>query len=333
MLQFNPIFASHAVLAARKPLRIYGTGEGSGEISFAGQTRTVTAEGGRWEVEFPPMEYGGPYDLQLKCGDTCQRLEDCYLGEVYLMAGQSNMQFKLRESNYPKEKYEGNPQIRLFTAPRPEEGEPYDPADGWVICRKENAENWSALGYHVGQMRARKGIAVGLIGCYQGASVIESWLPEGTLSRLGIHIPLDLRNRDHSENRYKEWNSDGALYRKTLAHVFPYSLSAVVWYQGESNYYPAESLVYKTELTELIRIWRESFRDDELPFVVVQIADYLPRMGEGWRNIQKAQFEIQSEVPEVKTVISADVSESDNIHPPTKIRLAERISEALQALL
>ena len=67
-----------------------------------------------------------------------------------------------------------------------------------------------------------------------------------------------------------------------------------------------------------------------LPFLVVQIADYVDRDGEAWRTIQNAQLKAAEVIPFVKTVISRDVCESDDIHPPTKHILAERIARALQ---
>lgn len=329
MLQLNPIFTSHGVFAAHEPIRIYGDGHGTAEIVFAGQTRTVTADG-RWEIEFPPMEYGGPYTLTVRQEKEEIKLEDLYVGRVCLMAGQSNMQFKLRASSYPAEESRGNPQVRLFTAPRLEAGEPYSPRDGWVVCTDENARSWSALAYHVGQLLAEDGVAVGLIACYQGASVIESWIPEGALEPLGITLSPEDKGGAHTYLPYQAWNRDGVLYREALSAILPYPLSAVVWYQGESDTVMEESRIYKTELKALIQIWRESFRNEKLPFVIVQIADFLSRAGEAWKNVQNAQWETQFEVPAVKTVISADVSENDDIHPPTKIHLARRIVGALR---
>lgn len=321
------------VFAAEKPIRIFGEGTGTVEISFAGSVaQTVGTENG-WTVEFPPMDFGGPYTLSARFDDTSLLLEDIYVGRVFLISGQSNMQFELRDTSFPKTEYRADSMVRFFLAPRVEEEKPYSSSAGWMPATLDNIPNWSAIAYHVGHLAARDGVAVGVVGCYKGASIIESWLPEGTLDRLDIHVPLELRNRDHVSPNYKAWNSEGILYKKSLSPLFPFSFSGVVWYQGESNYYPAEALVYKQELAELIRIWRESFQDDLLPFVVVQIADYIPRLGEGWSNIQKAQYEIQFETEAVRTVISADVSEADDIHPPTKIHLSERIVDALKSLL
>ena len=47
--------------------------------------------------------------------------------------------------------------------------------------------------------------------------------------------------------------------------------------------------------------------------------------------MQQAQYDIQFTVPHVTTVISADVSARDRIHPPKKYALSQRIARALRA--
>lgn len=174
-------------------------------------------------------------------------------------------------------------------------------------------------------------VAVGLISCYQGASVIESWLPEGTLEKNGIAIPDEGKNIDHFFENYSSWNTDGTLYEKALGQVVPFKVSAIVWYQGESDASSGEAPFYKDELKLLIDAWRKDFDDLSLPFVIVQIADTYK--GIGWKTLQKAQYDIQSEVNCVKTVISADVCEKDEIHPPTKDKLSQRIADALCGMI
>ena len=50
------------------------------------------------------------------------------------------------------------------------------------------------------------------------------------------------------------------------------------------------------------------------------------KKGPGWELIQKFQDEIQYEIPHVQTVVSKDVCEDDDIHPPTKRYLSEHIA-------
>ena len=67
-----------------------------------------------------------------------------------------------------------------------------------------------------------------------------------------------------------------------------------------------------------------------MPFIVVQIAVYIFRNDKGLKLVQDAQERAQSMLSYVKTVVSKDVCENDNIHPKTKAILATRIAEALQ---
>lgn len=329
-MKLSPIFSSHMVLPAQKPLFVYGEGEGRICASFAGQMASVTAENGRFLLKLPPLPYGGPYTLSVSCGEERVDFDDVWVGEVYLCAGQSNMQFKLGESATPAAERVGDARIRLFSTNRLERGEHFHAEDGWVVCTDENDGHFAAIGYHVARAVAeKKDIAVGLIACYQGASVIESWVPAGTYEGMGIHIPISERHGDHTYAPYAAWNGDGVLYEKALSQVAPYAQSAVIWYQGESDVTVPEARVYADELCALIRIWRRDFMDEGLPFIVVQLADFDGCRCEGWRLVQEAQMAVPAMLPGVQTVISRDVCETYDIHPPTKKLLGERIAAAL----
>lgn len=329
-MELEPIYSSNMVFAAGKPILIRGRGTGIIRISLAWQEQTVTAQNGLWSAEFQAMEYGGPYTVCVEGEGQYIQLENVYVGEVYLVAGQSNVQIKMKETSTDLNEYTGCERLRLFTVDRLMAGEHFSAADGWQVCRAEDVPDWSAVGYLTGkEIVLQKGIAVGIIACYQGGSVIESWLPRGTCERLGIHIPPEEKHEDHTQPDYLTWNADGRLYEYQLSQVKGIRLTGVIWYQGESDCSPAEAPVYEEELAELIRIWRTDFRDPTLPFAVVQIADYLDWQGADWSMIQQAQLHIQERCPYVRTVISRDVCENDDIHPKTKIKLAKRIAETL----
>ncbi len=329
-MKLNVIFGSHMVFAAGLPVRIYGNGKGEAEITFASQTVKVCSDSDEWLVEFPAMEYGGPYVLSFKSDEQQVVYDDIYIGEVYLFAGQSNMQFKLKESSAGEDLYEDCDKLRLFSTERIEKTDRFTPVDGWVSAKKEDVGDWSALGYLSGiEVAKSKGIAVGAIVCYQGASVIESWVPTGAFERLGINLFPEEKYHDHSEPDFLDWNIDGTLYSFAFSQIVPFSVSGVVWYQGESDTSIEEARVYKEELSAMIDIWRCDFANSNLPFVIVQIADCDSRMCDAWKLIQEHQYNIQFEKENVKTVISADVCETDDIHPPTKHILAKRIANAL----
>lgn len=332
-MRLDPIFSSNMVFAAGLPIRIYGTGQGKGKVIFAGKSKSFVSEKDTWILEFPPMDFGGPYELKAVFDDTEVLLKDIYIGKVLLCAGQSNMQFKISEAHVPEQLLRSNQKLRMFATHRLEK-ERFSPKDGWIKADKENIRDWSAIGYLAGNgISEKEDVAVGIICCYQGASMIESWVPAGLFESEGIAVADDEKHEDFRTSPYRFWNKDGFLFDYSLSPILPFSVSAVVWYQGESNTSIDGGKAYLLMLQSLIRAWRQAFLNEELPFVVVQIADFTPCLNEGWRLVQKAQLDVQNTTAKVKTVISADVCEKDNIHPPTKHLLAQRIICALSELI
>lgn len=326
-MRLGEIFSSGMVFAAKRPIKIFGYGMGEASVTFAGITKNVISESEKWCVEFPPMEYGGAYELAFTENGNTVLIDDIYIGEVYLFSGQSNMAFKLYESNAEQSAYQADERLRYIAIC------PADEVASWERAGRENISIWSALGYFVGkEIAENKDIHIGIILCASGATVIESWVPEGTFSKIGINIPMGDKYPDHYKKPYAAKNKDAFLYNTKLSLVIPYVISGVVWYQGESDASVAEGEVYERELCELINVWRADFECADLPFCIVQIADCDSRiaLGPGWRMIQDAQAKISEHFPNTYTVVSRDVCESDNIHPPTKDKLAHRIAQVIQ---
>jgi sialate O-acetylesterase len=131
-----------------------------------------------------------------------------------------------------------------------------------------------------------------------------------------------------------DWSHDGQLYEFTFLKIAPFAVKTVIWYQGESNTHPPENTteLYKGMLRRLINIWRKDLMEEKLPFVVVQLANYLSGDKEGWPAVQKAQVEIPQEMEEVYSLISGDMCEDNDIHPPTKLPLAQRLAKLLEEI-
>ena len=330
-MKLDKIFSSHMVFAADLPIRIYGEGKGRVEVRLADNKGVATAQNGRWMAVLPPMPYGGPYTLTVTDEESSVTLEDIFIGRVLLCAGQSNMQFKIKETKLTEKGISPTDKIRLFVTKRIENTDRFKPDDGWVKANDDTVPDFTAVGYLVAERLAeRDGTAVGIIGCYQGASMIESWVPADTYQKAGIAVPLDDKHEDYRNPEYSAWNGDGQLYEYSFRDIFPFSVSEVIWYQGESNSRLKTDGTYAKMLALMIDVWRKDLQSEELPFVIVQIADYIYRDDEGWRRIQRDQLKVQNMRENVTTVISADISESDTIHPPTKHTLAERIVGVLE---
>lgn len=325
MITLNPIFASNMVLQAGAPVRFFGEGKGKASITLNGVKKEADSQG-EWLIEFEAFNYGGPYDIDVMLDSAFFTLKNVYFGDVILLGGQSNMQFKLHESSEPKENYKGNSNVRLYTVDRMELGEHFASRDGWVELTKESAPNFSAIGYYVANGLATPERKIGLIACYQGASVIQSWMP-----RVDALVPeFKIENRFADHEWYPIWNDDGVLWDNMTSKIVPFAFNTALWYQGESNASVDESNIYLEFLRALINSWRREFKNDNMRFVIIQLADHLDRAGYAWEKIQSEQLRAQDEIPLVNTVICRDVCDNIDIHPKEKDVFSQRIVNLLK---
>ena len=325
MVQLNSIFGSNMVLQALAPVRFFGDGYGKVAVTLDGVRKEAEADG-EWLVEFDPFDYGGPYDITVELDGAFIVLRDVYFGDVILLGGQSNMQFKLYESSESKENYRANENVRLYTVDRMETGERFSSRDGWVPLSLENAPYFSAIGYYVAQGLASKDRKIGLIACYQGASVIQSWMPRD----VALVPEFEIENRFADHVWYPIWNDDGVLWENMMEKILPFAFNTVLWYQGESNASVDEANIYMDMLKAMILGWRRYFKNDNMRFIVIQLADHLDRAGYAWEKIQSEQLRAQDEIPLVKTVICRDVCDNIDIHPREKDVLSQRIVALLK---
>lgn len=325
MVRLNSIFGSNMVLQAGAPVRFFGQGNGKAAVTLNG-VRKETESNGKWLIEFDPFEYGGPYDITVELDGIFIVLRNVYFGDVILLGGQSNMQFKLWESSEPKENYKGNDNVRLYTVDRMETGESFSSRDGWVPLSLENAPYFSAIGYYVAQGLASKERKIGLIACYQGASVIQSWMSK----EVALVPEFEIENRFADHVWYPIWNDDGVLWENMMEKILPFAFNTVLWYQGESNASVDEANIYMDMLKAMILGWRRYFKNDNMRFIVIQLADHLDRAGYAWERIQSEQLRAQNEIPLVNTVICRDVCDNVDIHPKEKDVLSQRIVNILK---
>lgn len=327
-MKLASIFRDNMVFQAEKPVRFFGTGSGEVSITLKGNTYTQCFSEDSWIMELPAQPYGGVFDISVRLQDEVVLLRNIAFGDVFLCAGQSNMQFTIREESGAAT-VKTDEKIRYFSSDRMEEHDDVKTADGWLLCKENEVNGWSALGTHIAEgYRKKKDVYVGLVGCFQGASVIRSWMPKSELTE-NVYLSLEERHSDNRAQSFSKWNGDSCLYNFTFLPLVPFAFKAVIWYQGESNTTVAEGKVYTQLLAGLIKSWREDLKDLELPFVIVEICDYDPRNDDGWRAIQQCQQEVAKVIKNVKTVTSKDVCEHFEIHPANKEKLAEKIVDVL----
>lgn len=121
------------------------------------------------------------------------------------------------------------------------------------------------------------------------------------------------------------------LYDTMISRIIPYTLRGVIYYQGEADECRPEG--YETLLYSLIMQWRKDFRDDELPFLLVQLPMFSYEGQQDkttWCILREAQEKIYKTVRNTGLAVILDCGEYLEIHPKEKRTPAKRLY--LQAL-
>ena len=122
-------------------------------------------------------------------------------------------------------------------------------------------------------------------------------------------------------------NMAAAAYNGMLFPLVPYAMAGVVWYQGESN--TGRAKVYEAQLRSLIQNWRQQFQQMDLPFVIVQLANFMAPSPEpqetGWAELRESQRRAVLSDPRAELAVAIDLGEANDIHPLRKRELAERV--------
>ena len=177
------IFQDNMVLQRGKPCTIWGNAAAGEKITCTFQQRNYTAtaaKNGKWKVELPAQNAGGPYDLVFKGNNTIS-LHNVLFGDVWICGGQSNMQFKVKELAVKETDsiLDNNPNLRIFTVNIATDLVPrQDIAGGeWKVSTVDDIQNFSAVAFFFGRFIQQKlNIPIGLISDNLGATSVEEWM-------------------------------------------------------------------------------------------------------------------------------------------------------------
>jgi len=218
-LKLHAIFSSNMVLQRDKPIAIWGWTEPGTKVSVqlgGDKTEAMAGDGkGRWEATFPAREASAePQTLAVTAGDEKLELTNVVVGDVWVMAGQSNMAFplgKVQEADI--ESAQANlPLLRLFAIDPNEQSELHDdipaekiPTQGWAVSTPETAREFSAIGFVFGARLQRSlGVPIGVIKTARGGASIEAIVPS---HKFDDH-PLATRYAEHVRQRMADFDPE-----------------------------------------------------------------------------------------------------------------------------
>lgn len=124
-----------------------------------------------------------------------------------------------------------------------------------------------------------------------------------------------------------------AYYYAMIKPLSNYKIKGILWYQGESNIPKPEE--YQSLLRSLINQWRKDWQDPTLPFIYVQLANYLATVKEpensNWALLREAQMK-SLKIPNTAMAVIHDIGEKDDLHPANKSDVGKRLALAAQKI-
>src|SRR6185369_16593968 len=310
------VIASSMVLQHKQTVPIWGWAD-PGEtvtVSFAGQKKTTVADAsGKWRVDLGKLSANATSQSMTIAGKNTIELKDILVGEVWLVAGQSNMQRLLRETanGDAVQAAANHPDIRLFNVRR-EVGfkKTGKPIAEWAACTPQSVAEFSAAGYYFAvELQKELKVPIGMINSSWGGSQAEAWTPVAYLNASPDLKPTvdrtELWNRTREKVRVdyaaaiETWRKKSDEQKAAGARPSPspgvpdalrdYRIASSI-YDGMiaplmpfairgAAWYQGESNEPRAEqynilLPVMIRSWRERWGQGNFPFAIIQLPNY-----------------------------------------------------------
>ena len=224
-----PLFSDHAVLQCDKPVPVWGRAAVGEKIAvtFRGQTvNTTTGADGRWIVYLEKLAASAEPAELVVTGQNTVTVHDVLVGEVWLAAGQSNMEWPVSKArDAAREIAAANfPLIRHLRVEHTVATAPADTVktSGWQPASPATVGGFTAVGYFFARDIHRKlGVPVGIIHSSWGGTAIEPWMSDASRRSTAIAARLDARwQKDMSEwtpERIARYPADLAAWQKAEA--------------------------------------------------------------------------------------------------------------------
>ena len=310
------VISSGMVLQRDQAVPIWGKADPGEAVSvrFNGQVKTTTAGAdGRWMIRLQRLKATAKSAVLIVEGKNKIELQDILVGEVWLVAGQSNMQRLLSETANGAEAIAAanRPAIRLFNVSRQVAFKHAPPPLGvWRVCSPESVKEFSAAGYYFGvELQKELNVPIGLINSSYGGSQAEAWTPveylvasadlKPTVDRKKIWDEERPRVKVQYDEAIKQWREEadkakaaGAVPRPSPAvpdALREYRVAASI-YNGMIEplipfairgalWYQGESNEARAQqygilLPVMIKSWRERWGEGDFPFGIVQLPNY-----------------------------------------------------------
>ncbi|MEH0152553.1 sialate O-acetylesterase [Limibacter armeniacum] len=219
-LKLSSYYTDHLVLQRGEANDISGKAKPNAKVTVLLDGKKFTAksnDGGTWTVTLPAQHAGIGHTLQVLSSDEKLVINDLAFGDVWICAGQSNMEYPVGYFPYADEEAKNaqNAAISYFNVKDEMDGMPRTevPGTGWSPATGELVKQLTAVGYFFGRNLADSlQVPIGLVSSNWSGSAIEPWMSEEAISAFPEF------ERVVNENPHKSFaqiNQELSAYRKT----------------------------------------------------------------------------------------------------------------------
>lgn len=159
----------------------------------------------------------------------------------------------------------------------------------------------------------------------------QSAIPLAGFWQYMASVPYDAKTM--TVPKHLDINTVTALFNGMVNPLIPYGITGVTWYQGEANVGRAQQ--YEKLLPAMIQDWRSRFGVGDFPFLLVQLANFIPQgdgSGTSWAALREAQLMTVKQVPNTALIVAMDIGDAHDIHPKNKQEVGRRLALAAEAL-
>lgn len=243
------------VLQRDSELKIWGWAPEGEKLSieFNGNTYKATADkDGKWMVKLPPMEAGGPYDMNIEASNKIT-VKDILIGDVWVASGQSNMETTMervkplyedviKSVDYPQIRYFNVADLYNFKSPQTDLG-----PGNWIPADTANILNYSAVAFFFArELHEKYDVPIGVINASVGGSPVEAWLSKDALKNFPVHFEeakkfsedayikkIETDDQDRSNKWYQEVREKDEGYKDLEKPWFSTSTDDAEWSKME----------------------------------------------------------------------------------------------------
>lgn len=261
------IFQDGMILQRDKPIRVWGETavDQTIEVSIGASSSSAFFKKGNFSLVLEAQKLTYETEMKVQGKDETQIIRSIAIGDVYIAAGQSNMEFSMwQDKEYQKELATcENERIRFYDVseirfPGHENYADFSKFECWRKCDKENLGYFSAVGYYFAKKISQKmpEIPIGIVGCNYGGTSASCWIdPQRLNGKLKVYMDEYEKSVSRIENMEEHKNSEIKLAKLITVSGEPTKGIAKVF---EKLIADGHALWYEKLLGKLIYQWAKN---------------------------------------------------------------------------